>query len=62
MITHAELAAWAAAHYSNPDPPRWMDPVLMFTCVCGKVHLRESGNVCPCGEPFPTEHRKQNYR
>jgi hypothetical protein len=41
----------------------WMDPALMFRCaVCGKVHFRFVGRVCPCGEPFPDEHREVQYR
>jgi hypothetical protein len=33
-----------------------------FRCVCGKVHMKWSGKVCPCGEPFPYEVREVQYR
>lgn len=33
-----------------------------FRCVCGKMHLRWSGKVCECGEPFPQEFRAEVMR
>jgi hypothetical protein len=42
--------------------PGWIDPQQMFQCVCGKIHFRYVGIVCPCGEPFPYEFQEKHYR
>lgn len=60
---HDELAAGVVAR--NPPPegfPGWADPVILFQCVCGKLHLRMSGERCPCGAEFVYPHRQEYYR
>jgi hypothetical protein len=34
-----------------------------FRCAaCGKVHMKQTGKVCPCGEPFPNDVKEVQYR